>query len=58
MFKVYSAQASQAFVWLLYVYLGNLGSYLTIALPRNVLKMIFGVHSIRVFSKFSLDPYC
>ena len=25
--------------------------------PREALKMVFGMHSIRVFSKVSLDPY-
>ena len=25
--------------------------------PKEALKMVFGVRSIRVFSKFSLDPY-
>ena len=25
--------------------------------PRKALKIVFGVRSIRVFSKFSLDPY-
>ena len=25
--------------------------------PMEALKMVFGVRSIRVFSKFSLDPY-
>ena len=25
--------------------------------PMEALKMVFGVHSIRVFSKFLLDPY-
>ena len=25
--------------------------------PRKALKMVFGVRSIRVFSKFLLDPY-
>ena len=25
--------------------------------PREALKMVFGVRSIRVFSKFLLDPY-
>ena len=29
----------------------------TFSNPREALKMVFGVHSIRVFSKFLLDPY-
>ena len=26
-------------------------------MPKEALKMVFGVRSIRVFSQFSLDPY-
>ena len=38
MFKVYSAQASRVFVWLLDLYGGSLASYLPIALQNKFLK--------------------
>ena len=50
-------------IWIPYVYtlvivLGALKQALAgFSNPRKALKMVFGVRSIRVFSKFLLDPY-
>ena len=51
MFKVYCAQASRAFVWLLYLYGGSLGSYLPIALQNEIFKISQTWVGSRVFDK-------
>ena len=51
MFKVHSAQASGAFVWLLNLYGGSLDSYLTIAL-QNELFTVLGRVILKYTSSF------